>query len=302
VDTKGELLPVIIYSHGLGGHADIYSYQTHTLAAQGYVVLTLTHADGSSPFLVYPDGTKREYDYEPQRLEKAHGYTPQVVQMRRNQTEIRVQEVLAAMEAIHRWNVEDVHADVSGTVRLSVKGRLDLKLTTLMGHSWGAATALTVAHRYPELVHTVIAHEPAIDWSHPKAVASLFAQSRIANLTMASLYRKDLFGNPSPDDDSVHSSANIFFLFSHEWLRKGWAMIPLLLEMQEAKRLGGENTFMHVDSVEDAHHNEFSDTAMLTPVWLGRAIGLTGRRSPLLTAKDVAQKTQTFLQRIRSKV
>lgn len=259
LDTVSKL-PVVVYSHGLGGHADVYSYQTHTLAAQGNVVLTLTHTDGSSPVLQYPDGAKREYDYGPQQLEKEHGYTMQVIQMRRNQNEIRVQEVLAATKAIHRWNKEDIPTDVSGTVHLSLKGRLDLERTIFMGHSFGAASVLTAAHRHPELVHTVIAHEPALDWSHPSTVASLFAQSRIANLTKASLYRRDRFGDPSPDDDSVHHSANVFFLFSHEWFKKGWAMIPLLLEMQEASRLGGHQTMIRVDYVEDAHHNEFSDT------------------------------------------
>jgi enterochelin esterase-like enzyme len=34
-----------------------------------------------------------------------------------------------------------------------------------MGHSFGGATALTLGFWRPDLIHAVIAHEPAIDWT-----------------------------------------------------------------------------------------------------------------------------------------
>jgi hypothetical protein len=49
--------PLIFYSHGLGGNAEMYSYQTRALAAQGYVVVVLEHADGSAPVVRRKDGT-----------------------------------------------------------------------------------------------------------------------------------------------------------------------------------------------------------------------------------------------------
>ena len=301
LDTP-EPLPVVIFSHGLGGHADIYSYQTHTLAAQGNIVLTISHADGSSPAINMPSGKIIAYNYEPQRIEMEQGYTNQVIQMRRQQTEMRVQEVVAVTQAIQRWNQHDIHADLPGGKGLSLKGRLDLQHVTWIGHSFGGATVLTAAHRHPELVHTVIAHEPALDWGHPSAISSLFAHSRIANLTKASVYKHDRFGEPS-HDDSIHHSANVFLLFSHEWYRKEWAMIPLLEEMQDHQRLGSQKmgTVFSFDYVVDMHHNEFSDTSMLTPLWLARAVGLTGNRNPIDTAREVADKTSAFLDKVRRK-
>lgn len=299
IPTK-DPLPTIIYSHGLGGHADIYSFQTHSLAAHGNVVLTISHADGTSPAITQPDGTKREYDYEPQRLEKEPGNYMKTLQMRRNQNEWRVQELLAATQALHRWNQSDIHEDLPFTAALSLKGRLDLKNLTWAGHSFGGATVLTAAHRHPELVATVIAHEPAIDWAHPSSIASLFAKQRVADLALANMYNTTLFGDHS-DDDSLHQGADILLLFSHEWVRNQWAMIPLIREMQKKQRLGSDKTLVAFDYVPEMHHNEFSDTAMLTPLWLARSVGLTGKRNPIDTARDVAQRTLDFLNQSRRK-
>lgn len=59
---EGKKLPLVVYSHGLGGTAITYTYQTQHLAAQGYVVLVLDHTDGSAPVVQSHDGTKRFFD------------------------------------------------------------------------------------------------------------------------------------------------------------------------------------------------------------------------------------------------
>ena len=300
LDTA-EPLPVIVYSHGLGGHADIYSYQTHRLAAQGNVVVTITHADGSSPALTQPDGSTREFDYEPHKYGRIHGWTGVFLEMRRNQTEVRVQELVAATQAIQRWNQQDIHADLPGATNLSLKGRLDVKHLTWMGHSFGGATVLSAAYRHPDMVQTVIAHDPAIDWANTSAMSSLFAHSRITNLTKASIYKAEILGEPRKDD-SIHRSANTLLLFSEDWVRKEWALTPLIQEMQEHKLLGSNETLFTYDFVPGMYHNEFSDTNMLTPTWLGRAVGMTGARNPIHTAKEAAEKTTSFLQQIRQKL
>lgn len=57
-------LPLIVFSHGLGGTAITYTYQTQHLAAQGHVVLVINHSDGSAPVVQKHDGTKHFYDYD----------------------------------------------------------------------------------------------------------------------------------------------------------------------------------------------------------------------------------------------
>ena len=52
-----KLLPMIIYSPGLGGSAETYSYQTLSLAARGFVVVVVEHGDGSLAIVPRKDGS-----------------------------------------------------------------------------------------------------------------------------------------------------------------------------------------------------------------------------------------------------
>jgi hypothetical protein len=52
-DTKDMKWPLIFHSHGLGGNSEMYSYQTRSLAANGYVVVVIDHSDnGSAPVVL----------------------------------------------------------------------------------------------------------------------------------------------------------------------------------------------------------------------------------------------------------
>jgi hypothetical protein len=53
-------------------------------------------------------------------------------------------------------------------------------------------------------------------------------------------------------------------------------------------------------AIYQSNHNEFSDTSMLTPLWLARPVGLTGPRNPIHTAMEIAQQTLAFLQRVEA--
>ena len=53
--------PIVVFSHGLIGSAELYSYMGMSLAANGNVVLMITHSDGSAPIMKLEDGTIVNY-------------------------------------------------------------------------------------------------------------------------------------------------------------------------------------------------------------------------------------------------
>ena len=67
-----SLMPMVIYSPGLGGSSETYSYQTLSLAARGFVVVVLEHGDGSLAVLPRKDGTVfRRSDDSVEQVSKA---------------------------------------------------------------------------------------------------------------------------------------------------------------------------------------------------------------------------------------
>jgi predicted dienelactone hydrolase len=49
-------MPIIVYLPGLGGNSEMHSYQTQSLAADGYMVLVVDHMDGSAASVLCKDG------------------------------------------------------------------------------------------------------------------------------------------------------------------------------------------------------------------------------------------------------
>jgi pimeloyl-ACP methyl ester carboxylesterase len=330
-ESSSTKFPVVVYSHGLVGHADVYSYQTVSLAAQGYIVLVLTHSDGSSPAVRLADGTILPYDSSTAGLSGA-----EYLQARRQGTDYRVNEMIAATEAFIALNSADANLSdlFSHEAIPSFRDRLDLDELFFMGHSYGACTALTAAHRRPELVRAVVAHEPASDWLPDDARVSLLDTARWFDLSdLRKTYAE--YGYFLDDNGSVADSGGssihdleMLFLFSDEWSKKRWMYSDIILEMYKAHRLGPNTKTMDsndsigeqivasqsankstkvlkrmnsslVDVIESAHHNEFSDSSMMMPLWLSRSLGMTGPRSPLDTAADIAHRTRVFLASVR---
>jgi dienelactone hydrolase len=160
--SEQEQFPVVIFSHGLAGSSEIYSYQTMALAAHGNIVLSITHQDGSAPVVERSDGSLMTFDFEIGNFVKQGKSFEYATRARRAKTEHRVRELLTSTEALLGMNEKDL-MDVH-RLGLSLRGRLQTDHTFFMGHSFGGDTALTAAKRRPDLVKGVIAHEPAVDW------------------------------------------------------------------------------------------------------------------------------------------
>ncbi|RLN63534.1 hypothetical protein BBP00_00004075 [Phytophthora kernoviae] len=126
--------PVVIFSHGLAGSLELYSYVNQELASHGNVVVVPNHCDGSA-CVCSP---------EPGRIEYYQQITPEVrddvdgagFRFRNGQLQQRVSEVRTVLDAIE----QDAAVD-------SVFKLCDLTNVSVAGHSFGAATALSAAHQ-----------------------------------------------------------------------------------------------------------------------------------------------------------
>ncbi|KAL3658753.1 hypothetical protein V7S43_016124 [Phytophthora oleae] len=132
--TSSQRWPVVIFSHGLAGSLELYSYVNQELASHGFVVVVPNHCDGSA-CVCSP---------EPGRVEYYQQITPEVrddidgagFRFRNGQLQQRVSEVRAVLDAIKQ--------DASTG---SVFSHSDLTNVSVAGHSFGAATALSAAHQ-----------------------------------------------------------------------------------------------------------------------------------------------------------
>lgn len=140
---------------------------------------------------------------------------------------------------------------------------------------------------------SVIAHEPTSLWMPDATHRNLFDPARLEGSNVDYSVREDHKLDASKL--SLHDQ-NMLFLYSNEWKDKGWAEIAVVEDMFERKVFGSAGGVSKVKVIRDMHHNEFSDSCMLTPLWLARATKITGPRNPLDTALEAHEETLAFLK------
>lgn len=289
-------LPIIAFSHGLGGNADLYTYQTRALAAHGYAVIVIDHSDGSAPVVPRRDGSLLRRNDSHVELHNTEGRDELSRRSRRAMTEYRAEELLAAVEAMVGLDQENI-AELARH-NISFVDKLKVDEIHYMGHSFGGATSFHAARKRSPA--SIIAHEPASDWIPDATRASLFDLKRLEGSRVNYTFWQV---NTSATDNfkaSVHDH-EMLVLFSHEWAMKKWGGVEVLGDMYERGVFGPTGGASKVAVIPGAHHNEFSDTCMLTPTWLARATGITGARNPLETAREIHEHTVSFLKEVSSR-
>lgn len=141
----------MIFSHGLGGTKNAYSYLCGSLASHGMVVVAPEHRDGSAPisYIHSPDGfPPKVVDYQ----SLPHKPSPEVQESRDKQLEIRLWELAGTYKALLKLDSSPtkLHNVVPRTSkdpdRLSMfASSLDVHTPgkiAFSGHSFGAATVV----------------------------------------------------------------------------------------------------------------------------------------------------------------
>ena len=150
--TSNGRWPVTVFSHGLAGSRNAYSYVCGDLASNGVVVIALDHRDGSSP-IQYVRATADTEERIVYPVKISHEPCNEVYQARDKQLRIRLWEISMAYEALMKIDageeVENLDSNTScrRRERVEVLWQFDAKLdihcagkVTFCGHSFGAAT------------------------------------------------------------------------------------------------------------------------------------------------------------------
>lgn len=127
--------PVVVFSHGLCGTSFMYASSCVELASAGFLVVAPEHADGTAAITVTSAGTTA--------YKRGVAETPSAMNRRLRE----VDEVLRAV--------------VSGAVP-GVPARQD-RMVAIAGHSFGGATAVAAAARWPDRFVGCVALDPWLD-------------------------------------------------------------------------------------------------------------------------------------------
>jgi len=120
--TDTSAVPVVLFSHGLGGNRQGSAYLGRHWAARGYVAVFLQHA-GSD------DGVWK--NRPPVEINRAMRDAASGANLL-----LRVRDVRAVLDQLERWQ---------GATSHPLAGRLDLKRVGMSGHSFGAVTTQAVS-------------------------------------------------------------------------------------------------------------------------------------------------------------
>jgi len=135
--------PLVIFSHGLAGTMNIYSTQCAALAARGFVVCALEHEDGSAMHAFTEKGESMPYqDVDSWEDLMVH---EKMVPSRAGQLEQRCAEISQALETLPEL-IKDT----------PLQSSIIFDKPSLVGHSFGGATAIKYIHEHPNEFANVI--------------------------------------------------------------------------------------------------------------------------------------------------
>ncbi|XP_078538819.1 platelet-activating factor acetylhydrolase 2, cytoplasmic [Lissotriton helveticus] len=155
--ARDSKYPLIVFSHGLGAIRSVYSAVCMEMASQGFLVAAVEHRDGSASATYFcptptggdeaPDGSAQE-EWVP--FQKLHPGKKEF-HLRNPQLHQRANECIRALQLLVEINSgTSVTNILQPSVDLSVlKEMVDLSKVAVMGHSFGAATALLALVKEP---------------------------------------------------------------------------------------------------------------------------------------------------------
>jgi hypothetical protein len=254
---NGGGLPVVVFSHGLGAVPEMYTSILMDLASHGFVVMALSHSDGSAAAVL---------DARNEVILKHHMLTKEEKEdefgFRRKQLEHRVAELLYFLDFLqHRNKSDDVGP--SSLLFQSILRVCDTNNISLKGHSFGACTVYQTMHnlqaaQQSNRIATAILHDL---WTFP-----LLEETKRGG---------------TPDE------VPIFFLHSAEWMGYGTTTQDM---MRCASHV--ESRFY---SMKECRHSNFADVPLFSAPVAKKMGAIATKLDPIACMAEIALFSRTWM-------
>lgn len=141
VSPLDSRLPVIVFSHGLGGSRNAYSQWCGSLSSYGVFVAAIEHRDGSAPISIVHCGKKEQYAIPYRHV---HGYNEQRAAQLAQRT-FEVSKLVSLLRDINHGKSFDISEEKILLLK-QFRNKLNTKKGqfVMAGHSFGAATTALV--------------------------------------------------------------------------------------------------------------------------------------------------------------
>jgi len=136
-------MPVMVFSHGLGGSRNAYSQWCGSMASYGIFVAAIEHRDGSAPISIVNAPSKKQFSVPYRRITEYNEHTKDYRTSQLAQRTYEVSKLVGLLRDINHGKLEGVTDDTKGLVDM-FKGLLNTKKGEFImaGHSFGAATTV----------------------------------------------------------------------------------------------------------------------------------------------------------------
>ena len=144
VHPDTDTLPIVVFSHGLGGMKSQNTIQAEELASHGYLVIAADHAFDAY-LTIFDDGTTADYRSSGSEISSEADFWA----VRGPQLSARTQDVRFILDVISERKSASA-ADIA-TPASALWQRLDLNRIGVFGHSFGGATSLMALSQDPRI-------------------------------------------------------------------------------------------------------------------------------------------------------
>ena len=205
-----QLMPVVIFSHGITGTRHLHQAMYEHLVSHGYIVVAPDHSFDAN-LTIFPDGHTADY------RSNITGH-PDSIHVRTKQMDTRAADISFILDQMERIQ--------SGEIKSQINGKIDLEKIAVGGHSYGGSTA-TVASQRDKRINACFVLD---SWISPIPQETIEVGVHVPFLFMGrpTWQGSDYPGNyPRLDSLMVHSSDPKYRLIIKETKHLDFSDIPL---------------------------------------------------------------------------